>query len=165
MEPKELLAVQNGESRLFVREWENSYVMTLNNQKTGEEVILVVEAGELYGRNSVLKDAEQDNCKDCLRCRYYIEEKEKKRRERALNLVAMIFWNYPEEPIVRKVEQLRKMLMKRGIVLQEAFYVNKNFTKTELYPKPNWLFKMMGEYKFVPIGSHKKNVRICICVQ
>lgn len=142
-EPQEILEIQNGEIRLFMREWNNSYLITLNN-KQGEEVTFSIQAKELYGKEALAEE---------------IQQEERKRRERAINTIIMLFWDYPEEALLKKIEQFIKLSHWRGIQLQTVHFVDSNFRKRKIYPKCSWFF---NQSKIFTVGNHDKNVKINI---
>lgn len=139
-EPQEILAIENDEIRLFMREWNHSYLITLNN-KLGEEVIFSIQAEELYGKEEPAEE---------------IQQEERKRRERAINTIIMLFLDYPEEALLKKIEQFIKLSHWRGIQLQTVSFVDSKFKKRKIYPKCSWFF---NPNKVFTVGSHDKNVK------
>jgi len=113
---EKLLAVQKDNSEIWTGEVENIYYITMYNQETTEEMIISILSRERGLTESIRK-------------------KEIAKRERAVQIVAQIFWQYPERTMWMNVQQLNQQLKMEDIQLLAVEYIEKNFQKTQLFPR------------------------------
>jgi len=141
----ELLAITNGDCRIFMREMGNEYFITMYNQESGEELIISILSRELNGRHRDLPEE--------------MRKREYTKREHAIQIVAKIFWQYPNGTLWLKLQQLKQLLEYDDIKLLKVEHIGENFKKTKLFPKVE--NAEIGR-KVFETGIENPNMDICI---
>jgi len=142
---EEILVVMNGQCRIWMGEMKDTCFITISNQKTTEKIIVSVLSKELNERSSCLTEK--------------IRKREFARRERAVQIAAQIFWQYPKRTLWLKVQQLNQRLKMENIRLLAVEYMAGDLQKTKLFPKVEDA-KIGG--KVFQTGAKDPNMNICI---
>lgn len=143
----ELIAIDNGESRMAMREWNEKYLIALKNMATGEELEFTMEAQELCGKAPLSEIEVQEAC------RY---------RQYAIQTISHIFWERTTpEPLENKIAQLEGICQNIGISMVEITHCAPDFQKTTVYHQGKVPVNKILQRDFA-VGKHKQHVPIHI---
>ncbi len=144
---KELIAIDNGESRMAMREWDCQYIIDLKNMATGESLQFVLKAQELDGKQTISYKEMQDAYQY---------------RKYAVETIMHIFWDMRSlEPLENKIAQLRKVCHHIDLFMIEISYQTVDFKKTILFSEGNIKNNAILRRSF-QVGEHKSNLSISI---